>query len=127
MRMKTFTADTMQEALSLVKEEMGPDAVILKSRRTTRRSGSNKNEPCFEVTAALEESLFAKPQADTIPGTVASPVARARASADGRAARKPEAGRAAAGLRENTVESPAVSAARRGAAAPAAQGSDKSP
>jgi flagellar biosynthesis protein FlhF len=54
--MKTYQADTMQEALALVKEEMGPDAVILKSRRTTRRLGG-RTQACFEVTAALEESL----------------------------------------------------------------------
>jgi flagellar biosynthesis protein FlhF len=58
--MKSFQADTMQEALALVKDEMGPDAVILKSRRTTRKV-LGKNQPCFEVTAALEESLFARP------------------------------------------------------------------
>src|SRR3954468_17602081 len=56
MKMKTFQADTMQEALNLVKDEMGPDAVILKSRRTTRRAGV-KMQSCFEVTAALEEPL----------------------------------------------------------------------
>ena len=60
MKMKSYQADTMQEALALVKDEMGPDAVILKSRRTTRKAGS-KTQPCFEVTAALEESLFARP------------------------------------------------------------------
>jgi flagellar biosynthesis protein FlhF len=56
MKMKTFQADTMQEALNLVKDEMGPDAVILKSRRATRRVGV-KMQGCFEVTAALEEPL----------------------------------------------------------------------
>jgi flagellar biosynthesis protein FlhF len=58
--MKSFQADTMQEALALVKDEMGPDAVILKSRRTTRKVGL-KMQHCFEVTAALDESLFARP------------------------------------------------------------------
>jgi flagellar biosynthesis GTPase FlhF len=60
MKMKSFQADTMQEALALVKDEMGPDAVILKSRRATRKV-LGKTQPCFEVTAALEESLFARP------------------------------------------------------------------
>lgn len=50
----------MQEVLALVKDEMGPDAVILKSRRTTRKV-SGKTQACFEVTAALDESLFARP------------------------------------------------------------------
>ena len=52
MKMKSYQAETMQEALSLVKDEMGPDAVILKSRRTTRKL-FGKNQSCFEVTAAL--------------------------------------------------------------------------
>ncbi len=56
MKMKTFQADTMQEALTLVKDEMGPDAVILKSRRASRKVG-NKTQGCFEVTAALEEPI----------------------------------------------------------------------
>jgi flagellar biosynthesis protein FlhF len=64
MKMKSFQADTMQEALALVKDEMGPDAVILKSRRTTRKV-LGKTQPCFEVTAALEESLFARPAPTT--------------------------------------------------------------
>ncbi|HLP30404.1 MAG TPA: hypothetical protein VK150_03515, partial [Geothrix sp.] len=60
--MKTFQADTMQEALARVKDEMGPDAVILKSRKATRKL-NGKTVPCFEVTAALEENLFARPDA----------------------------------------------------------------
>lgn len=56
MKMKTFQADTMQEALNLVKDEMGPDAVILKSRRANRRV-NGRMQGCFEVTAALEEPL----------------------------------------------------------------------
>ncbi len=62
MKMKNFLGDTMQETLSLVKDELGPDAVIIKSRRTTRKVGL-KTVPCFEVTAAQEESLFARPAA----------------------------------------------------------------
>jgi flagellar biosynthesis protein FlhF len=61
MKMKSYQADTMQEALSLVKDEMGPDAVILKSRRTSRKV-LGRNQTCFEVTAALDESLFARPE-----------------------------------------------------------------
>src|SRR4051812_585708 len=59
MKMKTYQADTMQEALAMVKEEMGPDAVILKSRRTTRKL-LGKTHACFEVTAAEEETLGAR-------------------------------------------------------------------
>ena len=34
MNMKKYTADTMQQALKLIREELGPDAVILSSRKT---------------------------------------------------------------------------------------------
>jgi flagellar biosynthesis protein FlhF len=66
MKMKTFQADTMQEALSMVKEEMGPDAIILKSRRASRKVGG-KVQACFEVTAAQEESLAARANAMQSP------------------------------------------------------------
>ena len=56
----------MQEALAKVKEEMGPDAVILKSRKSTRKV-LGKTLPCFEVTAALDESLFARPATPALP------------------------------------------------------------
>ncbi len=87
MKMKNFQADTMQEALSLVKEEMGPDAVILKSRRTTRRAGI-KTVPCFEVTASLDESHFARPQAKVTP-TSPGLTALGKAAMGLSAARKP--------------------------------------
>lgn len=80
MKMKTFQADTMQEALNLVKDEMGPDAVILKSRRTTRRVGV-KMQACFEVTAALEEPLTNRAPArpalpEAAPGPARGPLPR---------------------------------------------------
>lgn len=46
----------MHEALSKVKQEMGEDAVIVKNRKISRRSGG-KLVDLFEVTAALEEDL----------------------------------------------------------------------
>ncbi|HKP98056.1 MAG TPA: hypothetical protein VJ385_20155 [Fibrobacteria bacterium] len=86
MKMKSYQADTMQEALALVKDEMGPDAVILKSRRTTRRH-LGKTQACFEVTAALEESLFARPAPVVPDGQVPrETAARAAAAKPGSAA-----------------------------------------
>jgi flagellar biosynthesis protein FlhF len=46
MQVKTFNASTMEKALSLVKKELGPDAIIL---------GSRKGESGFEVSAAREQ------------------------------------------------------------------------
>ncbi len=56
MKMKTFEAETMHEALAKVKADLGEDAVILKSRKVSRRSGV-KLVDLFEVTAALETDL----------------------------------------------------------------------
>src|SRR5208283_4865116 len=46
MQVKTFNASTMEKALFLVKKELGPDAIILSSR---------KGESGFEVSAAREQ------------------------------------------------------------------------
>src|SRR6187549_34748 len=120
MKMKSYQADTMQEALALVKDEMGPDAVILKSRRTTRKVGG-KTQPCFEVTAALEESLFARPAPVTAdrqaPRNARSVESRQRSESDEPgparaftpAGRVPEPGRSAP--RRAPAGSPAVPAA----------------
>jgi len=48
MQVKTFKAPTMEKALALVKKELGPDAIILSSRKLTDGTGG-----CiFEVNAA---------------------------------------------------------------------------
>ncbi len=60
MKMKTYQADTMQEALVQIKDELGPEAVILRTRKSTRSLLGRKRD-CIEVTAALEDSLYAKP------------------------------------------------------------------
>ncbi len=92
MKMKSYQADTMQEALTLVKEEMGPDAVILKSRRATRKV-AGKTQTCFEVTAALDESLFARPGA---PAAAERQSARETASRPAARTLSPAAARLAA-------------------------------
>jgi flagellar biosynthesis protein FlhF len=104
MKMKSYQADTMQEALALVKEEMGPDAVILKSRRATRKVGG-KTQACFEVTAALDESLFARPAPAASDRQAPSSPARAFTPAG----RVPEPGRSAP--RRAPAGAPAVPAA----------------
>ncbi len=48
MQVKTFKAATMEKALSLVKKELGPDAIIMNSR---------KGESGFEVSAAREQHI----------------------------------------------------------------------
>jgi flagellar biosynthesis protein FlhF len=50
MKIKTFRARTMAEAMDMIKKEMGPDAVILKSGKVIDGSG----EALFEVQAAID-------------------------------------------------------------------------
>jgi len=56
MRVKTFEATSMQEALSIVKQDMGEEAFILSTRTRQRRTASGLGtEPVIEVTAAVDE------------------------------------------------------------------------
>ncbi|MBW2015426.1 MAG: hypothetical protein JRJ01_01080 [Deltaproteobacteria bacterium] len=50
MNIKKFVAETAQEALQMVKREMGPEAVILKTRTLRVKGGKKK----IEVTAAID-------------------------------------------------------------------------
>lgn len=56
MKVKTFHALTMQDALRAIKEELGPDAIILSSKEV--REGGRPlrafNHPVLEVMAAVE-------------------------------------------------------------------------
>lgn len=56
MQIKRFEAKDMSEALSLIKQEFGPDAVIL-SARTLKKNGGMfgyMKKPIVEVTAAMD-------------------------------------------------------------------------
>lgn len=63
MRIRRFEADNMAEALRMIKEEFGPDAVILSVRDLKKNSGllGFMKNPGVEVTAAIDaQSLKAK-------------------------------------------------------------------
>ncbi|WP_447973780.1 flagellar biosynthesis protein FlhF [Nitrospira sp. Kam-Ns4a] len=65
MKIKTFQALTMQEALRTIKAELGPDAVIL-STKQVRRGGALFGlfgRPWIEVTAAVDVDPAARPAA----------------------------------------------------------------
>jgi flagellar biosynthesis protein FlhF len=69
MRVKTFEAGSMQEALDVVKKEMGEEAFILSTRTRRRPAASGKGEEAvIEVTAAVDEA-----QAGNPPLAVGSP------------------------------------------------------
>ncbi len=57
MQVKTFQAGSMSEALSLIKAEMGPDAMIISSRKERRKGLFGfLRKPVFEITAALDNT-----------------------------------------------------------------------
>ncbi|MEJ5347462.1 MAG: flagellar biosynthesis protein FlhF [Desulfosoma sp.] len=53
MQVKTFTAPTMQQALELVRKELGPEAILLGNRKFKDTEG----KPCIEITAAVDRTL----------------------------------------------------------------------
>ncbi len=56
MRVKTFEAATMQEALDTIKKEMGEEAFILSTKTRKKAGGFGlKEETLIEVTAAVDE------------------------------------------------------------------------
>lgn len=71
MQIKTFEAKTMAEALTNVKNEMGPDAVIISTKNTRKGAGSFGlfGVPNVEVTAAMgyeeKEKKAIKPSIET--------------------------------------------------------------
>ncbi|RYZ70170.1 MAG: hypothetical protein EOP05_13680, partial [Proteobacteria bacterium] len=59
MRVKKFEAKSMKEALQMVKQELGPDAVIL-AARDNRRSFGLGGDASVEITAAVSEGTLQK-------------------------------------------------------------------
>lgn len=60
MRIKKFTGSTLKEATESMKSELGPDAIILNTRKVTRGGVLNflgKEE--FEITAAIDDEVAA--------------------------------------------------------------------
>jgi flagellar biosynthesis protein FlhF len=56
MRIKKYTAKSMKEALLQIKQELGEDAIILK---TSHMPGKLFSQGDIEVTAALDENVRA--------------------------------------------------------------------
>ena len=59
MFVKKFEADTLDEALKAVKQELGPDAIILKTVTNKGLKGAFKKKR-IEITAAISERSFDK-------------------------------------------------------------------
>ena len=83
MQVRKFEAKTMKEALELVKQHLGPEAIILSAKDNSRGFGL-MGERSVEVTAAVsEETLRKKKLAEAKlredPRTAFSAPARAKA------------------------------------------------
>lgn len=61
MQVKKFEAKTMKEALQLVKQELGPDAIILNAKDNKKSFGLG-GSGSIEVTAAISERALKKKQ-----------------------------------------------------------------
>ena len=61
MRVKKFEAKSMKEALQMVKNDLGPEAVILAAKDNQTRYGIG-GEGSVEVTAAVSETTYRKKQ-----------------------------------------------------------------
>ncbi len=72
MNLKTYQADSMPEALAKVRQELGPDAVIVKTKQTVRKH-LGKSKPCYEVMAAYEQRAAAVANPTTAPMPSAAP------------------------------------------------------
>ncbi len=68
MRIKKFKARTMSEVFRLVRNDLGPQAVILNSRKIPSGLWGLGTDRGFEVTAGLDEQLYAFPEKSTAAG-----------------------------------------------------------
>lgn len=60
MRIKKYTASTMKEALMQIKQDLGEDALILKTSKIPKKLFAVGDQNTIEVTAAIDENLIKK-------------------------------------------------------------------
>jgi flagellar biosynthesis protein FlhF len=63
MRIRTLTAPKMADALTIIRQELGPEALILSTRKVTNAQG----EPTLEITAAVNEPEPATKPVEALP------------------------------------------------------------
>ena len=62
MRIKKYTASSMREALLKIKEELGEEAIILKTRKLPKKVFALGSQDEIEVTAAIDEEAVTRPE-----------------------------------------------------------------
>src|SRR5690242_10276886 len=78
MRVEKYQAEDMKEAFRLIKAELGPDAVVVQTRKV--RPGGMLGlfrKPVYEVLAAVDEEAKPTKFAAPAPNAAARPVAKA--------------------------------------------------
>ena len=105
MELKTFSASSVQEALQLVRRELGPDAAVLHTREVRARTlfGLLPGVRRFEVTASLDvevPSRLATPARKRAAGENRIQTTEARTKTAPRTSRLPGAAAAAESLRQ---------------------------
>ena len=70
MRVKTFEAATMKEALAMIKQEMGEDASIVSNKTKKRTLANGAKETYYEITAAVDEEPQPEPSMPIKPDGV---------------------------------------------------------
>lgn len=79
MQVKVFESDNMQAALKMVRETLGPDALILSTRTVRKGKLGIFSRPTLEVTAAAaaaSPAAAAVPPSAPVPPSVAAPPVR---------------------------------------------------
>ena len=112
MQVKKFEAPTIQEALETIKRELGPEAIILQTKKNKRGFGLMSKES-VEVTAAVSDrSLQKKGVAESrVPASTRDAIQKMPASRqaefiDKAAARGVTAGRRGSGATAATTAAP---------------------
>ncbi len=73
MKVKSFTADTVAAALQIIRQEMGGEAIVLKTRKVVNPRGADR----VEIIACVNEkgTKTATPEARAVPAENVTPVA----------------------------------------------------
>ncbi|MGE5671960.1 MAG: flagellar biosynthesis protein FlhF, partial [Fibrobacterota bacterium] len=73
MRIKKYIANSMREALLQIKDELGEDAIILKTRKLPKKVFGIAGQEEVEVTAAVDENTVQTPKQSFQPITLSNP------------------------------------------------------
>src|SRR6185312_9920761 len=85
MRIEKYHAEDMQEAFRLIKAELGPDAVVIQTRKVRLGIFGLFKRPVYEVIAAVDEEAKPAKFAASVPTAAAPARSQAKSAAPARA------------------------------------------